>query len=203
MQTQQKQRQAHIVIFSSRRSIMRPIMVLPMLVSLIITGCGENPGGVDPGPPAEELTWDDLLPADWQPEKLLEDFDAEDIPDEDPRAADLMKKLEDLWKHAPMVPELDGRRVRLPGFVVPLNLEAKHIEQFLLVPYFGACIHVPPPPANQTVFVSTREHKPYLGGLFDTVWVEGKMQVDTTDSALGSAGYRIDQARVTPYEISE
>ncbi|WP_040855816.1 DUF3299 domain-containing protein [Thiorhodovibrio frisius] len=177
-------------------------VALAVLLTGLMGGCGEH----EPeqrGASAEELTWDDLLPADWQPEKLLENFNAEDIADEDPRAADLMEKLAALWKEAPVVPGLNGRQVRLPGFVVPVNLEAEDIDQFLLVPYFGACIHVPPPPANQTVFVTTRENKPYVGALFDTVWVEGKMQVDNVDSALGSAGYRIDQARVTPYETNE
>ena len=184
----------------------RTAVLLDVALAVVLTGlmggCGEH----EPeqrGAPAEELTWDDLLPADWQPEKLLENFNAEDIADEDPRAADLMEKLAALWKEAPVVPGLNGRQVRLPGFVVPVNLEAEDIDQFLLVPYFGACIHVPPPPANQTVFVTTRENKPYVGALFDTVWVEGKMQVDNVDSALGSAGYRIDQARVTPYETNE
>lgn len=176
------------------------------MLGLLIVGCGEQgdkASGRDSGEPAEELTWDDLLPADWQPEKLLEDFNVEDVADEDPRAAELMEKLQALWQQAPVVPELDGRRVRLPGFVVPVNLQADRIDAFLLVPYFGACIHVPPPPANQTVYVRTPEDRPYIGALFDTVWVEGTMRVGTFDSDLGNAGYRIEQALVAPYEIKE
>jgi hypothetical protein len=176
--------------------------LVSLLLGLLLAGCGQE-GDSDAGPPGEELTWDDLLPADWQPEKLLESFNVEEVGDEDPRAADLMAKLEALWKDAPMVPELDGKRVRLPGFVVPVDLQETKIQTFLLVPYFGACIHVPPPPANQTVLVHTRDGQPYVGALFDTVWVEGDMRVDTFDSDLGRAGYAIEQARVWPYEISE
>ncbi|WP_346267063.1 DUF3299 domain-containing protein [Thiorhodovibrio winogradskyi] len=176
-------------------------MALGVMLALLVAGCGNQDD--DASEPAEELTWDDLLPADWQPEKLLEDFNVEDVADEDPRAAELMDKLQALWQQAPVVPELDGRRVRLPGFVVPVDLQAEKINAFLLVPYFGACIHVPPPPANQTVYVQTREGRPYVGALFDTVWVEGTMQVEQFDSDLGNAGYRIEQARVTPYEIKE
>ncbi|MBK5970260.1 hypothetical protein CCR91_16230 [Thiorhodovibrio winogradskyi] len=183
------------------RSTRRWGVALGVMLALLVAGCGNQDD--DASEPAEELTWDDLLPADWQPEKLLEDFNVEDVADEDPRAAELMDKLQALWQQAPVVPELDGRRVRLPGFVVPVDLQAEKINAFLLVPYFGACIHVPPPPANQTVYVQTREGRPYVGALFDTVWVEGTMQVEQFDSDLGNAGYRIEQARVTPYEIKE
>ncbi len=147
-----------------------------------------------------ELEWDDLIPPDWRPDKLLADFDIEDIDDDDPRAEALMDKLETLWAEAPVVPELDGQSVKLPGFVVPLTMDAKEIREFLLVPYFGACIHVPPPPANQTVYVVTAEDNAYRGELFDTVWVEGTMHVEHFSDALGSAGYRIDAVRISPYE---
>ncbi|WP_245232488.1 DUF3299 domain-containing protein [Thiorhodococcus minor] len=71
---------------------------------------------------------------------------------------------------------------------------------FLLVPYFGACIHTPPPPASQTVYVVMPAGEPYQGGLFDTVWVTGTIHALTDRSALAAAGYRIDAERVTPYE---
>ncbi len=174
------------------------IVIMLALLVLLVGGCADQ--DADDGPPAQELSWDDLMPADWQPETLFEDFDIEDMDDDDPRASELMERLQTLWRDAPVVPELDGRRVRIPGFVVPVNLDAETIDQFLLVPYFGACIHVPPPPANQTVFVQTRDGKPYVGTLFDTVWVVGDMQVNTVNSELGTAGYQIEQARVTPYE---
>ena len=114
-----------------------------------------------------------------------------------------MEKLKALWAEAPVVPALDGQRIRLPGFVVPLDFDATEITEFLLVPYFGACIHVPPPPPNQTVLVVTADGAPFRGGLFDTVWVEGRMQVEHFGSELGDAGYRIDGATISPYEEVE
>jgi uncharacterized protein len=73
------------------------------------------------------------------------------------------------------------------------------MAQFLLVPYYGACIHVPPPPANQTVHVLTREGTAFNGRLFDTVWVTGTMRVEHLSSELAEAGYRLEDASVTPY----
>jgi hypothetical protein len=148
---------------------------------------------------AETLDWNDLIPTDWQPERLLSDYDVEALSDDDPLALELMDRLRALWAEAPIVAELDARQVRLPGFVVPLEMDATAITEFLLVPYFGACVHVPPPPRNQIVLVTTKPGRPYPGGIFDTVWVAGQMRVEPFRSDLGEAGYRIEEASVTPY----
>lgn len=149
---------------------------------------------------AKELDWDALIPEDWRPETLMGDVDIENLSDDDPRAQQLLDKLKALWDQAPVVPALEGRQVKLPGFVVPLEMDAKKIEQFLLVPYYGACIHVPPPPANQTVHVVTREGRAFEGQLFDVVWVTGTMRVERLSSDLAEAGYRLEDASVVPYE---
>jgi hypothetical protein len=149
---------------------------------------------------AKEIEWDALIPQDWQPETLIGDVDIENLSDDDPRAQQLLDKLKALWDKAPIVPALEGQRVKLPGFVVPLEMDATKIDQFLLVPYYGACIHVPPPPANQTVHVVPREGKAFEGQLFDVVWVTGTMRVERLSSDLAEAGYRLEDASVVPYE---
>ena len=147
-----------------------------------------------------EIDWDTLIPEDWAPDKLMSEYNADELSDDDPRAQELMDKLQALWKDAPVVPELDGKRVKLPGFVVPLEMDEESIGEFLLVPYYGACIHVPPPPANQTVHVVTAKGREYKGQLFDTVWVTGELKVEHLSSDLAEAGYRIQGATVEPYE---
>jgi len=166
------------------------------------TGPTDGPGdGIRRDPEVlAELEWDDLIPADWQPDKLLAEYDADNLDDDDPRAQELMDKLKALWAEAPVVEGLDGHRVKLPGFVVPLTTDATEIPEFLLVPYFGACIHVPPPPANQTVHVVTVDGAPFRGELFDTVWVTGTLQVKHTSSEVGDAGYTIQADKIEPYE---
>jgi hypothetical protein len=147
-----------------------------------------------------ELEWDALIPIDWQVDKLIEEYNAEDLSDDDPRARELLEKIKASWKEAPVVHDYDGKTVKLPGFVVPLEMDAKTIREFLLVPYYGACIHTPPPPANQTVYVVTDEDHAYQGELFDTVWVTGTITVEKLSSGLGDAGYRIDATKVEPYQ---
>ncbi len=149
------------------------------------------------------LNWDNLLPDDFHPEKLLDGYDTETLSDDDPRAQELMKKLQAMWKEAPVVNALNGQTVKLPGFVVPLEGDGRVVNEFLLVPYYGACIHVPPPPANQIVYVRAQGRNVQVRRLFDTVWVTGTMKVERASSELGEAGYIIDALNVEPYEAEQ
>jgi uncharacterized protein len=90
-----------------------------------------------------------------------------------------------------VVKTLDGKRVKIGGYVVPLDFEATTVKEFLLVPFVGACVHVPPPPANQIVYVKTEKGFP-VGGLFDPVTVTGTMKTQTAFTGIADAGYSID-----------
>ena len=96
---------------------------------------------------------------------------------------------------APVVASLDGKRVHIGGYVVPLDFDATRIKEFLLVPFVGACIHVPPPPANQIVYVKV-EQGFEVKGLFDPVWVTGTMKVTPAFTGLAEAGYSLDAEKV-------
>lgn len=98
------------------------------------------------------------------------------------------------------VKELNGKRVRLPGYTVPFEYGAgASITEFLLVPYFGACLHSPPPPPNQTLFVKT--DKPIkLEDLAQAVWVEGTIKAETQESDLADAAYTLVLERIVTYE---
>lgn len=104
---------------------------------------------------------------------------------------------------APVVEALDGQRVQLPGYVVPLEIDAAGlVREFLLVPYFGACIHVPPPPSNQIVHVRSEQGLP-LDDLWQPFWIEGELRVEASSSELAEAGYRIQAQRIRPYELPQ
>lgn len=147
-----------------------------------------------------EIGWDALIPEGWRMDKIMEEYGDEELSDDDPRAIEFMEKLNTFYKEAPVVTGHDGKMVKLPGFVVPLEMDTESIQEFLLVPYYGACIHTPPPPANQTVYVVTDEDRAYQGELFDIVWVTGTMNVERISSEVGDAGYRIQATKVEPYE---
>jgi uncharacterized protein len=98
---------------------------------------------------------------------------------------------------APVVAKLDGKRVHIGGYVVPLDFEATRVKEFLLVPFVGACIHVPPPPANQIVYVKT-EQGFSVQAMFDPVWVTGTLRVTPAFTGLAEAGYSLDAEKVEP-----
>ena len=146
-----------------------------------------------------QITWDDLIPPDWRPEDLFKEFDLESMTDRDPRAMELMQKLREAWDRAPVIERMNGQRVRIPGFVVPLENEGDTIREFLLVPYFGACIHVPPPPANQLIHVMPDKPIPGKWNMVP-VWVSGVLTVARFDSDLGNAGYQLRGIEVEEYK---
>ena len=98
------------------------------------------------------------------------------------------------------VKELDGLKIRIPGYTVPFEYGADaQIKEFLLVPYFGACIHAPPPPPNQTIFVQA--DKPIkMKDLAQAVWIEGTLHTQKQESDLADAAYTITLTSVEAYE---
>ena len=95
----------------------------------------------------------------------------------------------------PVVESLTGKRVHIGGYIVPLDFEATRITDFLLVPFVGACIHVPPPPANQIIYVKIDQGFDVRGS-FDPVWVTGTLKVTPTFTGLAEAGYSIEADKV-------
>jgi hypothetical protein len=102
------------------------------------------------------------------------------------KATDTLKKLE-------------GKLVRIPGFVVPLDDFADEGAEFLLVPYYGACVHTPPPPPNQIVMVGMAGKKSVKLNLFDAVWMSGRLKIASVDSPYGAVGYQLEGLKVEPY----
>lgn len=151
-----------------------------------------------PGAP-RTISWEALVPANWDPFKDFKGMDFQTFDDADPRAMEFLKRMREVWDSAPANPRLAGQDVRIPGFVVPLEEGKEGIKEFLLVPYFGACIHSPPPPANQIIHVLPRSPAKGVRSM-DAVWITGRMATVRTDSFMGAASYRIEATEVAPYK---
>lgn len=92
----------------------------------------------------------------------------------------------------------NGKIVRLPGFIVPIDFSGTGVTAFILVPFVGACVHVPPPPANQLVFVTTEV--PYEStGLFEAVNVTGMFGVSSISTQLAQIGYALSAEKIEPF----
>ena len=118
---------------------------------------------------------------------------------------DLEKEVE--RRNKIMNTQLDNKFVRIPGYALPLEHQGTAVRELLLVPYVGACIHVPPPPANQTVYVRLNKAHTF-NDLYEPVWITGQISIKAASQKLflvdGSAdidtGYALEGVRIEPYE---
>jgi hypothetical protein len=97
------------------------------------------------------------------------------------------------------VKKLNGTKVKIAGYIVPLTDEYFVLNEFLLVPNAQACIHVPPPPPNLIVHVKLADPLP-IEKVFNPAWIIGTLQIHTTTSIYGSASYDMDDATMEEYK---
>lgn len=145
-----------------------------------------------------EVKWEGLVPKGWDPRREFAGLDLSRLEDSDPRAMEALEKLKQAWDNAPAEPALNGRKLRIAGFALPLERQGDKVSELLLVPYFGACIHSPPPPANQ--IIHARLAKPAAGiAMMMPVWIFGTLKVQRGETTWGVAGYGMAVDKVEPY----
>lgn len=152
--------------------------------------------------PEMALQWSDLLPPDWDPLNRFRRLPLATLSDNSPEAQALMREMRETWNNAPTNARLDGARVQLSGYVVPLEVAAGELTEFLLVPFLGACVHSPPPPSNQIVHVRAAQALPGLG-LMDAVRISGVLQTQRRDTVMGVSGYEMTAAHLARPPVAE
>lgn len=141
--------------------------------------------------PFREITWQDLIPKGVPYGQII--------------GPGQMDEANDTWNpeydaNAKKVNRtLDGKRVKLPGYIIPFDVSAKGVTSFMLVPYVGACIHTPPPPPNQLVFVTTDDPWP-SESMWDAVWVSGQLSAKALSTTIADVGYHITANKIEVYE---
>ncbi|MGE8500314.1 MAG: DUF3299 domain-containing protein [Pseudomonas sp.] len=149
-----------------------------------------------------ELTWSDLIPPD-APPQVTEPAPIHDLSQLADALAESGPAAMQQSPAAPVVKALDGQAVKLPGYIVPLDVtDEGRVTEFLLVPYFGACIHVPPPPSNQIVHVRA-ELGVLLDALYQPFWIEGPLSVEHSSSELAEVGYQMQADKIYAYELPD
>jgi hypothetical protein len=147
--------------------------------------------------------------------KNLEDLEKQAVDNlaaDDVNADQVLRELEEFLaiaeeNNSRLVQDLDGKNVRIPGYVLPTEFSGDKVVEFLLVPYVGACVHTPPPPANQMVHVKVDEGFA-SEGLFAPVWVTGQIKTAMSTQSISlndgttevEAGYQIRASDIVPYE---
>jgi hypothetical protein len=159
------------------------------------------------------LDWQDLVPPEGEGEAVRFDLDTsaregapspQDFPefsDEDFRLALLdigdMRSMQ--VQGSAVRTELDGRKIRIAGYVTPVGFDDTRVTDFLLVPFLGACIHVPPPPANQIVYVGAVDGLS-IENMYEPIWVTGTLRAVPVATVLADVGYRLENATIEPYQ---
>jgi len=150
-----------------------------------------------------EITWDDLIPPGSSGAEISALFDERIAAVEpgSPEADEIFAELQAAYGNQPADPALAGQDVVLAGFIAPLTYSGDLVTEFLLVPYFGACIHVPAPPPNQTVMVTLAEGEGVpIDDSWGAVWVAGTMTLDGADTDLATAAYSISSGQSGVYD---
>lgn len=158
---------------------------------LVTTGlaCAALPRAASADTPTE-ITWDDLIPPGVPYSEIIGEGE--------------MDERNDYWRPifdtnaTKLNPTLDGAYIKLPGFIIPIDLSTAGVTSFVLVPYVGACIHTPPPPPNQLVFVTTET--PWPGDdLWEAVWVTGQMRHEIQSTEVAQTGYALTADKMEVY----
>ncbi|TKB02779.1 DUF3299 domain-containing protein [Alteromonas portus] len=159
----------------------------------------------------EEIDWVALMPEDDlsallnRPEFLndiadgsaadsIDDFASKQLEDEQ------AQRYQQALVSTRVIEAFDGKAIRIPGFIVPLEQnEEQKATAFFVVPYFGACLHMPPPPPNQILYVEYKEGIA-VENLYDPYWFEGTVKIDNHESALGTSAYSLELDGFALYE---
>ena len=159
----------------------------------------------------EDIDWTELMPAedlsallnrpaflddiaDGSAQDALDSFQQRQLEDEQPQ------QYQAALSSTRVIQGFDGKAIRIPGFIVPLaQNEDKEVTRFFIVPYFGACLHMPPPPPNQILYVES-EQGITLENLYDPYWFEGVVSIEQKVDAMGTSAYSLSLDNYALYE---
>ena len=137
-----------------------------------------------------EITWDDLIPSGVPYSEIIGEGE--------------INEQDDVWRPifdtnaTKLNSILDGAYIKMPGYIIPIDLSTTGVTSFVLVPYVGACLHTPPPPPNQLVFVTTETPWPN-DSLWDAVWVTGQMGHEIQSTEVAQTGYTLKADKMETY----
>ena len=163
----------------SRRHLMTTATAMALLPRSVLAGA------------PKEITWDDLIDPGVPYAQIIGEGEVDKVND---------RWLPEFDENASKLnAALDGAYVKLPGYIIPWDVSAAGVSSFILVPYVGACIHVPPPPPNQLIFVVTETPWPN-DSLWEAVWVTGTMRHEFQATELADIGYSMTATEMEVFQ---
>ncbi|MBU3018815.1 DUF3299 domain-containing protein [Paraglaciecola agarilytica] len=185
-----------------------PVRVIALLLIIIL------PNVAHPEQASEsyqEIEWIALMPKDDldalmnPPDYLLgiedgSEQDSVEALNEKEGVDENTKRFQNALSSTRVIDTYADKRIRIPGFIVPLQSDdSQQVTEFFIVPYFGACLHMPPPPPNQIIH-SKAPQGIQLDSLYDPFWFEGTLVIDTEENSLGTSAYRLKLNKAYPFE---
>ncbi len=151
------------------------------------------------------IEWTDLMPEEdlqllLQMPEVQHDYSQPSPFDDNYQGDDpVAGQWQQILQSAKVRPEFNNAKVRIPGFIVPLEFDDKqNVTSFFLVPYFGACIHVPPPPPNQIIYMHGAKNLK-ADMIYSPFWISGTLKTETMTHDLGQAAYSMAVDKVEEY----
>jgi uncharacterized protein len=190
------------------------LILMPFFVAQAFAQSSDDKKAEDQGAQSSQhvtIQWTDLLPQDEidilaNPPGYISDIEDGSPEDQIGSQANnsIVLEMEDRYQQAlvstRIKPEMDGRAVRIPGFIVPLEFDGEQIiTEFFLVPYFGACLHMPPPAPNQIIHVK-HEKGLELEALYYPFWISGVLTASLVDNDIATAAYAIEMDSYEAYQ---
>lgn len=190
------------------KTLILPVRVIALLLTFILPNLAHAEQASDG---YQEIEWVALMPKDDldalmnPPDYLLgiedgSEQDSVEALNEKEVVDENTKRFQKALGSTRVIDTYANKRIRIPGFIVPLQSDdSQQITEFFIVPYFGACLHMPPPPPNQIIH-STAPQGIQLDSLYDPFWFEGTLVIDTEENALGTSAYRLELNKAYPFE---
>ncbi len=164
----------------------------------------DGTAGTPPPDGFREIQWEELIPVGFSADEVFAQYEDEllEVQPGSPDAEAIYAEMQALYDSAGVDESLNGEPIQMAGFVAPITYDGDLVTEFLLVPTFGACIHVPAPPPNQTILITLEEGQGMtLDESWGAVWVAGTMIAtgEETDAGIGVAAYSITDAQFGVY----
>lgn len=100
------------------------------------------------------------------------------------------------------IEQLIQEEIQIAGFIVPLELgeDTEKVSEFVLVPNPLACLHVPPPPPNQMIYVKMSKEIP-LDMDLRGVYITGQLSIPKPKAEYGLYSYELTGRKAKPANI--
>jgi uncharacterized protein len=174
---------------------LRSLAAIVMLVAVLCVGCGSSDNGAVPA--HGKISADGFRDLDWM--EMLPRDEVQSAKNTAPIDHSGSMRAQQVGTYN-TIAALDGSKVRVAGYIVPLEADDKgNLTEFFLVPYFGACIHVPPPPPNQIIYVKL-DKGIEAPEIMDPYGVKGVLRVRKVANDVAGSAYTLEQATISPWE---